>query len=146
MYLCIFNYRRNGYITIWFILAVCSCISCFCSHDKCFITIPTTSTLLMKACFCLTDVLSMAKALEDYVASDCRYINLRRGQMIYVFSKLKPAEGAGDFWFGSVRVFIFDISLRWSDCKHRNHSSSFAFAGLRGALCRPDGCDWIFPQ
>lgn len=47
-------------------------------------------------------VLSMAKALEDYVASDCRYINLRRGQMIYVFSKLKPAEGAGDFWFGSV--------------------------------------------
>ncbi|XP_018961175.1 otoraplin [Cyprinus carpio] len=47
-------------------------------------------------------VISMAQALEDYVASDCRYINLRRGQMIYVFSKLKPAEGAGVFWSGSV--------------------------------------------
>lgn len=46
----------------------------------------------------------MAKALEDYVASDCRYINLRRGQMIYVYSKLKPVEGAGVFWSGSVRV------------------------------------------
>uniref|UniRef100_A0A8C2DC05 Otoraplin n=1 Tax=Cyprinus carpio TaxID=7962 RepID=A0A8C2DC05_CYPCA len=47
-------------------------------------------------------VISMAQALEDYVASDCRYINLRCGQMIYVFSKLKPAEGAGVFWSGSV--------------------------------------------
>ncbi|XP_051771973.1 otoraplin-like isoform X2 [Ctenopharyngodon idella] len=47
-------------------------------------------------------VISMAKALEDYVASDCRYINLRRGQMIYVYSKLKPVEGAGVFWSGSV--------------------------------------------
>lgn len=61
--------------------------------------------------FCLTDVISVAKALEDYVASDCRYINLRRGQMIYVFSKLKPVEGAGVFWSGSVRLFTFDISL-----------------------------------
>ncbi len=89
----------------------------------------------------------MAKALEDYVASDCRYINLRRGQMIYVFSKLKPAEGAGDFWSGSVCVLYLTFLSADSDCKHRNHSSSlFAFAGLRGALCRPAGCDWIFPQ
>lgn len=34
--------------------------------------------------------------------------------MIYVFSKLKPVEGAGVFWSGSVRVFTFDISLSWS--------------------------------
>uniref|UniRef100_A0A673JL20 SH3 domain-containing protein n=1 Tax=Sinocyclocheilus rhinocerous TaxID=307959 RepID=A0A673JL20_9TELE len=48
-----------------------------------------------KDCSCEYFMLSMAKALEDYVASDCRYINLKRGQMIYVFSKLKPVEGAG---------------------------------------------------
>uniref|UniRef100_A0A672MAI0 Otoraplin-like n=1 Tax=Sinocyclocheilus grahami TaxID=75366 RepID=A0A672MAI0_SINGR len=47
-------------------------------------------------------VVSMAKGLEDYVAPDCRYINLRRGQSIYVFSKLKPVERAGVFWSGSV--------------------------------------------
>ncbi|XP_030628096.1 otoraplin-like [Chanos chanos] len=46
--------------------------------------------------------ISMARALEDYTASDCRYINLKRGQMIYVYSKLKPVEGAGVFWSGSV--------------------------------------------
>ncbi|XP_056327134.1 otoraplin-like [Danio aesculapii] len=47
-------------------------------------------------------VISVASALEDYVAPDCRFINLRRGQKIYVFSKLRPAEGAGVFWSGSV--------------------------------------------
>ncbi|XP_051507491.1 otoraplin-like [Myxocyprinus asiaticus] len=47
-------------------------------------------------------VISMAQALEDYIALDCRFINLRRGQMIYVYSKLKPQEGAGVFWCGSV--------------------------------------------
>ncbi|XP_051504535.1 otoraplin-like [Myxocyprinus asiaticus] len=47
-------------------------------------------------------VISMAQVLEDYIASDCRYINLRRGQMIYVYSKLKPQEGDGVFWSGSV--------------------------------------------
>lgn len=47
-------------------------------------------------------VISMAEALEDYVAPDCRFINLKKGQMIYVYSKLKPVEGAGVFWSGSV--------------------------------------------
>ncbi|KAF5904987.1 otoraplin, partial [Clarias magur] len=46
--------------------------------------------------------ISAAQALEDYVASDCRFINLKKGQMIYVYSKLKPADGAGVFWSGSV--------------------------------------------
>lgn len=74
----------------------------------------------------------MAKALEDYVASDCRYINLRRGQMIYVYSKLKPVEGAGVFWSGSVRLtFILHLTFVSADlCEHINHGS-FAFAGLR---------------
>ncbi|XP_046733402.1 otoraplin-like [Silurus meridionalis] len=47
-------------------------------------------------------VISAAQALEDYIASDCRFINLKKGQMIYVYSKLKPADGAGVFWSGSV--------------------------------------------
>ncbi|XP_062852041.1 otoraplin-like [Trichomycterus rosablanca] len=47
-------------------------------------------------------VISVAKALDDYIASDCRFISLKKGQMIYVYSKLKPQEGAGVFWSGSV--------------------------------------------
>ncbi|XP_029962773.1 otoraplin [Salarias fasciatus] len=47
-------------------------------------------------------VLSMATALDDFIAPDCRFINLRRGQMVYVYSKLVPSEGAGVFWSGSV--------------------------------------------
>ncbi|KAF7667939.1 hypothetical protein LDENG_00039280 [Lucifuga dentata] len=46
--------------------------------------------------------LSMATALDDFTAPDCRFINIKRGQMIYVYSKLVPEEGAGVFWSGSV--------------------------------------------
>lgn len=63
-------------------------------------------------CMCHLDVISMAKALDEYIASDCRYINLRRGQMIYVYSKLKPVEGAGVFWSGSVSVCIKYLCLK----------------------------------
>uniref|UniRef100_A0A3P8SR64 Otoraplin n=1 Tax=Amphiprion percula TaxID=161767 RepID=A0A3P8SR64_AMPPE len=53
--------------------------------------------------FCaLSDVLSMATALDDFIAPDCRFINIRKGQMVYVYSKLVPAEGTGVFWSGSV--------------------------------------------
>ncbi|XP_060895873.1 otoraplin-like [Labrus mixtus] len=47
-------------------------------------------------------VLSMATALDDFIAPDCRFINIRKGQMVYVYSKLTPEEGAGVFWSGSV--------------------------------------------
>ncbi|AWP13904.1 putative otoraplin [Scophthalmus maximus] len=47
-------------------------------------------------------VLSMATALDDFIAPDCRFINIRKGQMVYVYSKLVPEEGAGVFWSGSV--------------------------------------------
>lgn len=41
----------------------------------------------------------MAVALQDYVAPDCRFIHLQRGQVVYIFSKLK---GRGQlFWRGS---------------------------------------------
>ncbi|XP_011601565.2 otoraplin [Takifugu rubripes] len=46
--------------------------------------------------------LSMATALDDFVAPDCRFINIKRGQTVYVYSKLLPVEGAGVFWSGSV--------------------------------------------
>ncbi|XP_056148308.1 otoraplin-like [Lampris incognitus] len=46
--------------------------------------------------------LSMATALDDFSAPDCRFINIKKGQMIYVYSKLIPEEGAGVFWSGSV--------------------------------------------
>ncbi|XP_030012079.1 otoraplin [Sphaeramia orbicularis] len=46
--------------------------------------------------------LSMATALDDFLAPDCRFINIRRGQTVYVYSKLVPEEGAGVFWSGSV--------------------------------------------
>ncbi|XP_020642848.1 melanoma-derived growth regulatory protein [Pogona vitticeps] len=45
--------------------------------------------------------ISMAVALQDYIAPDCRFINIQRGQVVYVFSKLK---GRGRlFWGGSVQ-------------------------------------------
>lgn len=44
----------------------------------------------------------MAVALQDYVAPDCRFLTIYRGQVVYVFSKLK---GRGRlFWGGSVSV------------------------------------------
>ncbi|KAM9726285.1 otoraplin-like [Menidia menidia] len=47
-------------------------------------------------------VLSMATALDDFIAPDCRFINIKKGQIVYVYSKLIPAEGTGVFWSGSV--------------------------------------------
>ncbi|KAM6922542.1 otoraplin-like [Lycodopsis pacificus] len=47
-------------------------------------------------------VLSVATALDDFTAPDCRFINIKMGQMVYVYSKLIPEEGAGVFWSGSV--------------------------------------------
>ncbi|EHB18329.1 Melanoma-derived growth regulatory protein [Heterocephalus glaber] len=45
--------------------------------------------------------ISMAVALQDYVAPDCRFLTIHRGQIVYVFSKLK---GRGRFfWGGSVQ-------------------------------------------
>jgi hypothetical protein len=41
-------------------------------------------------------------ALQDYVAPDCRFLTIYRGQVVYVFSKLK---GRGRlFWGGSVSL------------------------------------------
>uniref|UniRef100_A0A3Q3DKI8 Otoraplin n=1 Tax=Hippocampus comes TaxID=109280 RepID=A0A3Q3DKI8_HIPCM len=47
-------------------------------------------------------VVSMATALDDFIAPDCRFINIKKGQKVYVYSKLVPEEGGGVFWSGSV--------------------------------------------
>uniref|UniRef100_A0A4W4F392 SH3 domain-containing protein n=1 Tax=Electrophorus electricus TaxID=8005 RepID=A0A4W4F392_ELEEL len=59
-------------------------------------------TFTPSCCVYFIDVISVAKVLEDYIASDCRFINLKKGKMIYVYSKFKPVEGTGLFWLGSV--------------------------------------------
>ncbi|KAL4641400.1 otoraplin [Arapaima gigas] len=46
--------------------------------------------------------ISMARANDDFTAPDCRFINIKKGQMIFIYSKLLPKEGAGVFWSGSV--------------------------------------------
>lgn len=44
----------------------------------------------------------MAVALQDYPAPDCRFLTIHRGQVVYVYSKLK---GRGRlFWGGSVSL------------------------------------------
>uniref|UniRef100_A0A8C3WI50 Otoraplin n=1 Tax=Catagonus wagneri TaxID=51154 RepID=A0A8C3WI50_9CETA len=55
-----------------------------CADDECVYTI------------------SLARAQEDYNAPDCRFINVKKGQWIYVYSKLVKENEAGDFWAGSV--------------------------------------------
>ncbi|XP_066465876.1 otoraplin [Tiliqua scincoides] len=46
--------------------------------------------------------ISLARAEADYNAPDCRFINIKKGQLIYVYSKLVKEKGAGEFWAGSV--------------------------------------------
>ncbi|KAK2496807.1 hypothetical protein MC885_018625 [Smutsia gigantea] len=55
--------------------------------------------------------ISMAVALQDYVAPDCRFLTIYRGQVVYVFSKLK---GRGRlFWGGSVQGDYYgDLAAR----------------------------------
>ncbi|NXC58198.1 OTOR protein, partial [Aleadryas rufinucha] len=47
--------------------------------------------------------ISLARAEEDYNASDCRFINIEKGQLIYVYSKLMNEKDSGEFWAASIR-------------------------------------------
>lgn len=59
------------------------------------------------------DPISMAVALQDYVAPDCRFLTIHRGQIVYVFSKLK---GRGRlFWGGSVSLGRIEEGV-WGWC------------------------------
>ncbi|XP_041035336.1 melanoma-derived growth regulatory protein-like [Carcharodon carcharias] len=49
--------------------------------------------------------ISMARALADYTGPDCRFINIRQGQLVYIYGKLK---GKGrNFWQGTVQGDYF---------------------------------------
>ncbi|XP_056126146.1 otoraplin-like [Rhinichthys klamathensis goyatoka] len=82
-------------------LCICVGLGCITTHTHTALVEKLADRKICADKHC-SYVLSEARALEDYVAPDCRFINLRRGQQIYVFSKLKPVEGAGVFWSGSV--------------------------------------------
>ncbi|NXH45380.1 OTOR protein, partial [Dicaeum eximium] len=45
---------------------------------------------------------SLARAEEDYNASDCRFINIKKGQLIYVQSNLMNEKDSGEFWAASL--------------------------------------------
>ncbi|XP_035581123.1 melanoma-derived growth regulatory protein isoform X1 [Zalophus californianus] len=54
--------------------------------------------------------ISMAVALQDYVAPDCRFLTIHRGQVVYVFSKLK---GRGRlFWGGSYQALFQTLKIQ----------------------------------
>lgn len=67
--------------------------------------------VLFVCLFFLPDTISLAKAQEDYNAPDCRFINIKKGQQIYVYSKLVKENGAGEFWAGSVRGNCLNICI-----------------------------------
>ncbi|XP_078462148.1 otoraplin-like [Lampetra planeri] len=47
--------------------------------------------------------ISVGEVVTDHEASDCRFLNLKARQVVFVFSKLKPAQlGAPEYWAGSV--------------------------------------------
>ncbi|KAJ6659562.1 hypothetical protein lerEdw1_018531, partial [Lerista edwardsae] len=52
--------------------------------------------------------ISLARAEDDYNAPDCRFINIKKGQVIYIYSKLVKEKGAGEFWAGSAIDFFCD--------------------------------------
>uniref|UniRef100_A0A3P9KG37 MIA SH3 domain containing n=1 Tax=Oryzias latipes TaxID=8090 RepID=A0A3P9KG37_ORYLA len=41
----------------------------------------------------------IARATQDYYPADCRFIHIRQGQLVYVYSMLK--DGGNLFWAGS---------------------------------------------
>lgn len=83
----------------------CSCKSKY-SRKAAYLELCGKNNKVQHICVFL-DALSMATALDDFVAPDCRFINIKRGQMVYVYSKLLPMEGAGVFWSGSVCTRFF---------------------------------------
>ncbi|XP_068088549.1 otoraplin [Hyperolius riggenbachi] len=47
--------------------------------------------------------ISLGEALDDYHAPDCRFINVKRGELVYIYTKLLPqSDESGEFWSGSV--------------------------------------------
>ncbi|XP_069787904.1 otoraplin-like [Narcine bancroftii] len=47
-------------------------------------------------------VISLSQVVDDYNAPDCRFLNLKEGQLIYVYSKLVREAQGGEFWSGTI--------------------------------------------
>ncbi|XP_048392642.1 otoraplin-like [Stegostoma tigrinum] len=47
-------------------------------------------------------VISIGRVVDDYIAPDCRFLNLKEGQLIYVYSKLVREWKGGEFWSGII--------------------------------------------
>lgn len=65
------------------------------------------------------------KALEDFTGPDCRFVNFKKGDDVYVYYKL--AGGSPEVWAGSVskmvKSFIFLFSLFFCSTADLNHFS-----------------------
>ncbi|NXM45565.1 OTOR protein, partial [Gymnorhina tibicen] len=58
--------------------------------------------------------ISLAREEEDYNASDCRFINIKKGQLVYVYSKLMNEKDFGEFW--AANEDCFKVSNYTSPC------------------------------
>ncbi|XP_078086740.1 otoraplin-like [Mustelus asterias] len=47
-------------------------------------------------------VMSIGRVVDDYNAPDCRFLNLKEGHLMYVYSKLVREGQGGEFWSGSI--------------------------------------------
>uniref|UniRef100_UPI00398EF1C4 otoraplin-like n=1 Tax=Pristiophorus japonicus TaxID=55135 RepID=UPI00398EF1C4 len=47
-------------------------------------------------------VISIGQVVDDYNAPDCRFLNLKEGQLMYIYSKLVRHGNGGEFWSGSI--------------------------------------------
>ncbi|CAI9562921.1 unnamed protein product [Staurois parvus] len=47
--------------------------------------------------------ISLGRAEDDYHAPDCRFVNIKKGELVYIYTKLvKEYDDAGEFWSGSI--------------------------------------------
>ncbi|XP_072906268.1 otoraplin-like [Hemitrygon akajei] len=53
-------------------------------------------------------VISIGQVVDDYNAPDCRFLNLKEGQLLYVYSKLVREGESREFWSGSLSKIYSD--------------------------------------
>lgn len=115
--LCLLENRKINRKVSWRLLLIsgkptCTCRNSFtCAHKntheltvlslKVYMFLNSSTSFFFYDFF--LDTISLARAEEDYNAPDCRFINIKKGQLIYVYSKLVKEKDSGEFWAGSVR-------------------------------------------
>lgn len=79
-------------------------VTCIYTSVKVCMHLNSSTSFFCCPFFFPPDTISLATAEEDYNASDCRFINIKKGQLIYVYSKLMNEKDSGEFWAASIRV------------------------------------------